>query len=81
MNKVQRQKRKDFFLTLTLTLTLTRSLVDLLSYYLYFFGRSGCAVGLSALSLLAPPLPNPVPVPQKKLAKDAAPIPKAERLP
>ena len=46
-------------------------------------GVPAIAVGLSAISLLAPPLPNPVPVPipvpvpQKKLAKDAAPIPNA----
>ena len=50
-------------------------------------GVPAIAVGLSAISLLAPPLPNPVPVPipvpvpQKKLAKDAAPIPNAWRLP
>ena len=55
------------------------------------FGRSGEAVGLSAISLLAPPhppqIPYPAPVPHSPfpfpnpvpawLAKDAAPIPNA----
>ena len=56
----------------------------------FYFGRSGYAVGLSAISLLAfsrsrsqipSPHPDPVPVPApapEKFAKDAAPIPNAE---
>ena len=65
----------------------------------FYFGRSGEAVGLSAISLLAfsriphpvdaashvpksrPQIPSPHPNPApEKLAKDAAPIPNAERM-